>query len=284
MEHRVPSVEAVCDALRAAYEHCGSDWEYKDLFAALSGLQATSPFALGAQAMMRREYPEFQRRASVLTPGGEPKPDAVRRQARAVVAVWERAQPDGRADDTASGVWPAGGGTPPLRLQWRGPFGSTRGGFPLVFDRPEAASPGLYLWTVALPEGHLVAYVGKTDRSLAQRLREEVEYHLGGRDGFWDVELYRRGGRRRIDAPPSGVDVQLREILGVCSVFIAPASVSPPLLERLESGVIRHLRQAGEQCNQFLANRRCLAPSGPGMTVPMTFDSKVIGLGEVVVA
>jgi hypothetical protein len=277
---KVPSLDDVVAALHHKYESEQFDWLYEDLFAELMGCSPRSSFAQQAQRLMRREHPAFQRRANVIAAGGRIYPQVVVQQARAALAMCERGLKEGWL--AGARERPSAAGCPDpvqLTLSWHGPFGFLRlPGVPLVFDQPESASPGLYLWTVELADGHLVAYVGKTDRSFSERLEEEVDLHLGGQDGFWDPDLYARGVRRRIERPMSGVREHLQQVLQCCRVFIAPLSVSPALLLRVESGVIRHLRSAGGRSQQFLGNRHCRGASGPAISVHTSSAVPLIGL------
>ena len=46
---------------------------------------------------------------------------------------------------------------------------------PCVHDTDVARKSGIYLWTVPLPQGHLIYYVGETERRFEIRLREHYE-------------------------------------------------------------------------------------------------------------
>ena len=47
-----------------------------------------------------------------------------------------------------------------------------------IFEAPEGKKCGIYLWTVQFEESELVHYVGKTNRSFSQRMKEHFEKHL----------------------------------------------------------------------------------------------------------
>lgn len=46
---------------------------------------------------------------------------------------------------------------------------------PCVYNADGARKIGIYLWTVSLPDGHLIYYVGETGRSFEIRLRQHYE-------------------------------------------------------------------------------------------------------------
>lgn len=67
-------------------------------------------------------------------------------------------------------------------------------------DRPGAAvaaRPGIYLWTVATPDGDdLVYYVGETARSFADRLTEHLKEQLSGAYRIYDPEPFGAGTKQ----------------------------------------------------------------------------------------
>src|SRR5687767_1441417 len=125
-----------------------------------------------------------------------------------------------------------------MRLQIYGPYGFTReSGYPLFSDARESKSPGIYLWCVKLATSYRVAYVGKADVSLKERLAQEVQRSLAGLDGYFDIPSYQQGIRQQIPCPVTQARDQAKQNLDCCLVFLAPVAL-PSLLE-VESGLIR---------------------------------------------
>src|SRR6266498_939179 len=65
-----------------------------------------------------------------------------------------------------------------------------------IFDASEGGNFGIYLWTVQLEEGELVYYVGKTNRSFSQRMKEHFEKHLAGFYHVYSPAEFRKGERK----------------------------------------------------------------------------------------
>jgi hypothetical protein len=68
-----------------------------------------------------------------------------------------------------------------LDLHFDGPFSwRTDTSARCIFSETTAKHKGLYLWTIPLPEGHLVYYIGETGRSFASRHKEHLREHMAG--------------------------------------------------------------------------------------------------------
>jgi hypothetical protein len=141
-------------------------------------------------------------------------------------------------------------------LKFQGPFGLVAGNrCPLIFNEAISELPGIYLWTVPLEEGHLVAYVGKTARSFGQRLQEEIDFNLAGEDGFYDIDQYRRGIRHAISPPSVNATAHLQAALVPCEILVAHLAADDAVLRSVEAALIRRLREHSDRTKKFLGNR-----------------------------
>ena len=171
-----------------------------------------------------------------------------------------------------------------FELHWHGPFDLVPGGsLPLATEQAVAGSPGIYLWTVELLDGYLVNYVGQTARSFAVRLEEEIGYEMG-RNVSWDVATFARGERHPL--PPLGNPEEqrrnLREMLEVCRIFMAPVKSDPEtlsqMLKQIESCLISHLKSLDERCKSFLGNGPAYPTMKLDLKMVMPENVRLIGL------
>jgi hypothetical protein len=128
---------------------------------------------------------------------------------------------------------------------------------PSVFDGDEARKAGIYLWTVPLPEGHLVYYVGETGRSFNIRLGQHYEELVSARYHVYSAVEFARGekltlwpGRwdvtdRKSDAEClancSRLSGQIREMMIVFRFFLAPLSCDKRTRQRIEAAIAQPL-------------------------------------------
>jgi hypothetical protein len=84
-----------------------------------------------------------------------------------------------------------------LCLRFSGPY-SWHGSddAPSVFDAHEAQHRGIYLRTVARPEGHLIYDAGQTGEPLGWRLLDEYRWHAAGMSPLYLPEEFARGEKR----------------------------------------------------------------------------------------
>jgi hypothetical protein len=97
---------------------------------------------------------------------------------------------------------------------------------PSVFDAEVRRLPGIYLWTVPLPEGHLVNYVGETGRSFEVRLLEHYKDHMTCMYHLYSPAEFAQG--KKVVKWPGRYDPadrkSVRECLDQCAKFSSLAN------------------------------------------------------------
>ena len=170
-----------------------------------------------------------------------------------------------------------------------------------IFDAPDGNKFGIYLWTVQLEEdgGELVNYVGKTNRSFSQRMKEHFKEHLAGFYHVYSPNEFRKGERKTIwggmylrHKTPSllelakvypAISAQIIELANIYRFFIAPVDVSQRVLERIECALAKHLYDQSGKIGAFqeqgLNYRSRLESEEAGIA---TFQSslKILGLPQ----
>lgn len=166
-----------------------------------------------------------------------------------------------------------------------------------IFDAPEGKKFGIYLWTAQFEESELVHYVGKTNRSFSQRMKEHFEKHLAGFYHVYSPEEFKKGERKplwrgmylRRKTPPI---IELAKIYPIISgpiiemantyrFFIAPLKTDKRILERIEHALYQHLEKQPGKIGAFqesgLNYRKRFASEQPAIAV---FNStvKILGL------
>ena len=137
-----------------------------------------------------------------------------------------------------------------------------------VFDAEISKNPGIYLWTVKTPGGHLVWYVGQTRTSFHQRMKEHFKEQMSGSYEVYDPTALARGVRNRIwpgiygkgeerrvprflDEMPSICEAMV-EIARITRFFVAPMEGDRRLHRRVEGGIGRYLREQPGVVGNFL--------------------------------
>jgi hypothetical protein len=141
-----------------------------------------------------------------------------------------------------------------------------------------------------------VYYVGKTDRTLRQRLAEERQRFLDGRE-FIPNFASRFQGRREYHYRPlnsklanvqdfqvrsSALEPIINEVLSTFQLFVATAPADPALVLRIESGLLWALWDAGGLHQPFLSNEASSwrkRPKTP-LRFTMSMTGLISGLGE----
>lgn len=180
-------------------------------------------------------------------------------------------------------------------MEWHGPFVFVpQPGFQCVFNQELATRPGLYLWTIEYERGYLINYVGKagrgkTKRSLAVRLKEDVQWAYSGNDGrVCDPALFRLGkieNSFRFSFPDFLADYQristrVHEVYCTYRVFVSPLELEDRTLELVEAGIIRCLRSSGGTSSSFLSNKRLIQASQQLFKARMVMPVFFHGLNE----
>jgi hypothetical protein len=144
-------------------------------------------------------------------------------------------------------------------LNFEGPFGLTKSLVPLLFDHPIAKESGLYLWTVPYFQGgYLVTYIGETCTSFGQRIKEHLIQLMGGNYRICDPDLivkgkvevlwnglWRKGTRDKMPEYLERLEEftpNLRKLLQIKVVFVAPFKTTRRLRQRLEGALAKHIK------------------------------------------
>lgn len=138
-----------------------------------------------------------------------------------------------------------------MRLTFDGPF-SWPGtpDAPSIFESEAGRGHGIYLWTIARPDGHLVYYVGETGRSFAKRMAEHYKEHAAGFYHLHSPEEF--GAGRKAPIWPGKYDPKNRRSVVECvRAFLDLAPQIAALTELLRFVVTdldttRRLRQRTE--------------------------------------
>jgi hypothetical protein len=168
-----------------------------------------------------------------------------------------------------------------------------------IFDAPEGKLWGIYLWTVKLAEGELVYYVGKTNRSFAQRMREHFKEHLAGFYHVYSPNEFRKGERKtiwggmylRYKTPNTlelakvypTISAQIIELANIYRFFIAPVDKNQRILERIEYALAKHLYDQPEKIGAFQEqglNYRSRLKSEELEVSVFQSSTKILGLPE----
>jgi hypothetical protein len=158
--------------------------------------------------------------------------------------------------------------TDELIVPFAGPFAwPGTPGTPSVFYAEEARKAGLCLWTVPLPDGHLIYYVGETGRSFHMRLRQHYEelvsarYHVYSAvefargeklalwPGHWDVADHK--SVEECKANCTRLSDQIREMMLVLRLFLAPLSCDKRTRQRVEAAIAQPLYAVSGKVGAF---------------------------------
>lgn len=147
---------------------------------------------------------------------------------------------------------------PRYTLTFKGPFALGGDHAPIVFADAIANESGLYVWTVPYAGGGLiVTYVGETQSSFGQRMKEHTIQTLGGNYRVSDPDqlcqgvdeivwngLWRRGTRDKLpeylDRFTDLAPVIKRQLLAV-RVLVAPFQGERRVRRRIEAALAAHI-------------------------------------------
>ena len=145
-------------------------------------------------------------------------------------------------------------------IAFAGPFswpGTTDA--PSVFEVAEGRRSGIYVWTVPLPEGHLIYYVGETGRSFAERQAEHYKEHAAAMYHVWSPTEFARGEKVELWPGRYDRDVTHRKSIKECIAnysrlsepilkmayilrfFLAPLSCDTRIRRRIEAAIAQSL-------------------------------------------
>ena len=131
---------------------------------------------------------------------------------------------------------------------------------PCVYEAEESREPGIYLWTVPGPDGHLVYYIGETGRTFETRLRQHYGELAAARYHVYSAPELARGEKvclwpGRYDAVERKSDEdcqvnckqlsgQIRQMMLVIRFFLAPLSCDTRVRRRIEAAIAHCLYAA----------------------------------------
>lgn len=131
---------------------------------------------------------------------------------------------------------------------------------PSVFDVEERRQPGIYLWTVPLPDAHLIYYVGETGRDFGSRLLEHYTLHAAAMYHVYSPQEFARG--EKVALWPGRFDVfdrksvtdciashprlyePIRELTFMLRFLLAPLSCEHRIRLRVEAAIANTLYAA----------------------------------------
>jgi len=149
-----------------------------------------------------------------------------------------------------------------VEIHFSGPFAWHKASdAPSLFDEDIGKSQGIYLWTIPLPEGHLIHYVGETGRSFSIRMLEHYKEHALCMYHLHDPVEFAQG--RRATIWPGRYDANCRKTPLECiAQYSRLASVSQELarMYRFFLGAFASERRARCRVEAAIASALYTAP------------------------
>jgi hypothetical protein len=183
-----------------------------------------------------------------------------------------------------------------LTFKFNGPFALAACDAPLIFSDAISAESGIYLWTIPyVGGGFIVMYIGETQKSFAERMKEHAIQTLGGnyrisqpnrlREGVDEVlwnGLWRAGTRDQLPAFIERTDLSepSRQMLRAVRVFVAPFDGDRRLRRRLEAALAQHIWSQPAPASALLPRDirfLRLAASEAATDVDVATDGHVLG-------
>lgn len=148
-----------------------------------------------------------------------------------------------------------------MTVSFAGPFSwSGTSDAPSLFDAEERRGSGVYLWTVALPEGHLIYYVGETGRSFGTRFREHylehaaamyhvyspAEFACGEKVALWPghFDAMHRKSEKECITKHGELCEQIQKMTLMFRFFLAPIYCEDRIRRRIEAAIAQALYAA----------------------------------------
>jgi hypothetical protein len=155
-----------------------------------------------------------------------------------------------------------------IQLKFAGPFSwAGVGAAPSLFEDPMGNESGIYLWTVSLPQGHLIYYIGETGRSFATRMLEHYKEHASGFYHVYSPAEFANGrkvplwpGRGGKSDRKSVVECmrqyaqlssQIAEMTQIYRFFLAPTKIEVRIRRRVEAAIAIILKSSPGQVGGF---------------------------------
>ena len=151
----------------------------------------------------------------------------------------------------------------PLPLEFLGPY-SWHGApdAPSVFTAPIASHQGIYLWTIALPDGYATYYVGETGRSFALRMAEHFREHAACMYTLYEPEQFACGVKVKLWPGRWGKEKKSIAACVAQSVVFAPQIAATTQLFRFFLAPTTCVRRTRQRAESGIAD--CLYDT-PGM-------------------
>ena len=157
-----------------------------------------------------------------------------------------------------------------IKLKIKGPF--TLVGYNSLFNAPENNLSGLYVFSIKLKDKYLIEYVGITTRDFRTRLLEHLRELLSGGYQLYDLQKLENNepfvvwkGRYGKDVDDNTVFLDnysyfsrvIKQQLQELKIFLIPLKAEKRILERIEGGIYKILReQNNEQTMVFIKGVR----------------------------
>jgi hypothetical protein len=154
----------------------------------------------------------------------------------------------------------------PTRIEFSGPFAVVSGANATpIFGNEVAERGGIYIWLLPSGNSYLPTYVGKASNRVADRIEDELQGFLSGRDHIrrvgkapGDKDLYAwYPGRGKVVEFFNRIDEMhgfLCQLLPALRVVVAPLDVKDQDLKRIETGLIQFIKSQPEGWKDFLEN------------------------------
>ena len=156
-----------------------------------------------------------------------------------------------------------------LNLEFHGPLAwVSADDAAFIFDSEISKNPGIYLWTVGTPKGHLIWYVGQTQSPFHQRMKEHFKEQMSGMYEVYEPRafaqgemkkiwpgMYGKGEERRaprfLNEMPSMCEAMV-ELAKIIRFFVAPMEGDRRLHRRVEGGIGRYLQEQPGAVGNFM--------------------------------
>lgn len=167
-----------------------------------------------------------------------------------------------------------------------------------IFDVNEGAGKGIYLFTVPLPDGYLIYYVGETGRTFRDRLFEHYTEHAAGMYHVYSPAEFARGEKvmlwpGRFDmacrkpkkdciAAYTQLSVPIWEMTRMFRLFLAPLACERRVRCRIEAAIANALYGTPGMIGNF-QDKVNYSPRADGETsvqCVLSSSARLLGLPE----
>jgi hypothetical protein len=167
---------------------------------------------------------------------------------------------------------------------------------PSLWEARELSKPGIYIWTVELPEGHLIFYVGDAKR-LDSRLQTHyrklttAQYHVyepaqfarGKRVSLWPGTFRNVKSVAECDAALPMLREAITEIVRMLRLFIVPLDCDQRTRRRIEAAIAKPLYKIPGMIGEFqdptITYQARIASETP-IACRLTSSKRLLGLQE----